>query len=99
MARTYYIKTYGCQMNSHESEKLSGILSQRGYVEADSPENSDVVIFNTCCIRESAETHILGNLGIIKKAKERRPSMIVGVCGCMTQQSGAAVYRHNFRNA
>ncbi len=90
MARTYYIKTYGCQMNSHESEKLSGILSQRGYVEADSPENSDVVIFNTCCIRESAETHILGNLGIIKKAKERRPSMIVGVCGCMTQQSGAA---------
>ncbi len=90
MSRTYCIKTYGCQMNSHESEKLSGILSSRGYDETDNIDIADIVLLNTCCIRESAETHILGNLGIIKKAKEKRPSMIVGVCGCMTQQNGAA---------
>lgn len=90
MALKYHIKTYGCQMNAHESEKLAGMLVERGYEEACDAESSDLVVFNTCCIRESAETHILGNLGIIKKIKEKKPSLKVAVCGCMTQQSGAA---------
>ena len=86
----YYIHTYGCQMNVHESEKLAGILAQRGYVAAENDEQADIIIFNTCCVRETAETHIWGNLGQIKKLKERRPDTIVAVCGCMAQKEGAA---------
>lgn len=87
---TYYIKTYGCQMNAHESEKLAGLLESGGYSAVSDMADADVIVFNTCCVRESAETHILGNLGIVKKLKEKRPSLKVAVCGCMTQANGAA---------
>lgn len=87
---TYYIKTYGCQMNAHESEKLAGLLEDEGYAAATDMEGADVIVMNTCCVRESAETHILGNLGIVKKLKEKKPSLKVAVCGCMTQAKGAA---------
>lgn len=90
MKKQYYIHTYGCQMNVHESEKLAGILQNRGYTVARDWESADIVIYNTCCIRETAETHVLGNLGLAKKLKERRPDVIVAVCGCMAQKSGAA---------
>lgn len=86
----YFINTYGCQMNLHESEKLAGILREKGYFQARSQEDADIIVFNTCCIRETAEQHVLGNLGIVKKLKERNPRLIVAVCGCMTQQQGAA---------
>ena len=72
MQKTYYIHTYGCQMNVHESEQLAGMLAKRGYVATDKPELCDVMVFNTCCIRETAETKILGNLGIAKKMKENK---------------------------
>lgn len=81
--------TYGCQMNVHESEKLAGILHTFGYVCADSVEKADVVVFNTCCIRESAETHAYGNIGALKKLKKQKPSLIIAVGGCMTEQKGA----------
>ena len=90
MAFTYYIKTYGCQMNAHESEKLSGILTSKGFEEASDEQQADIIVLNTCCIRESAETHVLGNLGIIKKYKEHNPNLKVAICGCMTQQRGVA---------
>lgn len=90
MQKTYYIHTYGCQMNVHESEQLAGILSTRGYAPADKPEKSDLLVFNTCCVRETAETKILGNLGIAKKIKENKPDMIIAVCGCMAQKEGNA---------
>ena len=90
MSQSYYIKTYGCQMNAHESEKLAGILESRGYTPAPDMESADVIVMNTCCVRETAETHVLGNLGIVKKLKEKNPSVKVAVCGCMTQASGAA---------
>lgn len=90
MSLKYYIKTYGCQMNAHESEKLAGILEKSNYAPAENIENADLIVLNTCCVRETAETHILGNLGIIKKLKEKRPSLKVAVCGCMTQANGAA---------
>lgn len=77
-------------MNVHESEKLAGILSLRGYTEAKTQEEADIILFNTCSIRETAESRVLGNLGIVKKIKERRPDIIVGICGCMSQRNGAA---------
>ena len=82
----YLINTYGCQMNVHESEKLAGVLEAKGYKPAKSAEDADVVVFNTCCIRESAEQHIMGNIGAIKPIKAKKPNMIVAVCGCMSQQ-------------
>lgn len=90
MEKKYRIVTYGCQMNVHESEKLAGILHARGYAEAAPEEEADIVVFNTCCIRENAENHAYGNIGALKKVKKARPGMLIAVGGCMTQQAGAA---------
>lgn len=86
----YYIHTYGCQMNVHESEKLAGILEEKGYLPAEKENDADIIVFNTCCVRETAETKILGNLGIVKKLKETKPGLKVCVCGCMAQKKGEA---------
>lgn len=88
----YYISTYGCQMNIHESEKLAGMLVDLGYSEADSVENADVIVFNTCCIRENAEQKVFGNIGALKQLKRKNPDLIIAVCGCMTQQDGKAEF-------
>jgi tRNA-2-methylthio-N6-dimethylallyladenosine synthase len=77
-------------MNVHESEKLAGILQEYGFCRADGAESADIIVFNTCCIRESAETRVLGNLGRVKSLKDGNPSLIIAVCGCMTQNPGAA---------
>ncbi len=90
MRGKYHIITYGCQMNVHESEKLAGVLEKNGYEHADDKSAADIIVLNTCCIRETAETKVLGNLGIIKKLKELKPTLKVAVCGCMTQQKNAA---------
>ena len=91
MSKSYHIVTYGCQMNVHESEKLAGILRANGYTEeSKAPEEADIVVFNTCCIRENAENHAMGNIGALKKIKRARPDMLIAVGGCMTQQEGAA---------
>jgi len=89
MSKKYYVITYGCQMNVHESEKLAGILEDKGYVLSNSTEDADVIVFNTCCIRESAETHAYGNIGALKKLKKNKKSLIIAVGGCMTEQEGA----------
>lgn len=86
----YYINTYGCQMNVHESEKLAGILENLGYTLAESDTVADVVVFNTCAIRESAEQKIFGNIGMLKSVKQQNPNMIIAICGCMSQQKGYA---------
>lgn len=86
----YFINTYGCQMNVHDSEKIAGILEGLGYEPAASQDEADVVAFNTCCIRETAELKIYGHIGALKKVKQRKPDMIVVVCGCMSQQDGVA---------
>ena len=86
----YFVATYGCQMNVHESEKLAGILEKLGYTLADNMFDADIVVFNTCCIRESAEQKIFGNIGELKKTKANRKDMIIAVCGCMSQQNGYA---------
>lgn len=84
--RKYHIVTYGCQMNIHESEKLAGIMQDLGYTETFSENNADVIIFNTCCIRENAEDRAEGNIGALKKLKKSNKNLIIAVGGCMTQQ-------------
>ena len=88
--KKYFINTYGCQMNVHESEKLAGILAERGYAECESEADADVVVFNTCCIRDTAERRALGNIGVIKGLKRQKPSLVVAVVGCMPQQEGVS---------
>jgi tRNA-2-methylthio-N6-dimethylallyladenosine synthase len=88
MEKKYHIVTYGCQMNVHESEKMAGILRRMGYVETKSVEDADLILFNTCCIRENAENHAFGNIGALKKLKKEKPELIIAVGGCMTQEKG-----------
>ena len=84
--KTYYVKTYGCQMNEHDSENICGLLESIGYTKSFDMEQSDVIILNTCSIRENAHNKAFGMLGRIKHLKEERPDVIVGLCGCMAQE-------------
>lgn len=88
MQEKYHIVTYGCQMNVHESEKIAGILCGLGYTETKSKEDADIIVFNTCCIRENAENHAFGNIGALKKLKKQKPNLLIAVGGCMTQEKG-----------
>ncbi len=88
----YIIITYGCQMNVHESEKLAYICEKMGYELTDKREDADLIIFNTCAIREGAEDRVFGNVGALKKLKKKRPETIIAVCGCMTQKEQTANY-------
>lgn len=88
--KKYCVVTYGCQMNLHESEKISGILSGMGMSAVNEPENADVVVFNTCCIRDTAERRALGNIGKMKELKKKNKKLLIVVTGCMTQQNGFA---------
>lgn len=88
--KNYCVVTYGCQMNLHESEKISGILDNMGMSAVQSPEAADVVVFNTCCIRDTAERRALGNIGKMKELKKKNKNLLVVVTGCMTQQNGFA---------
>lgn len=83
---TYHIKTYGCQMNEHDSENIEGLLESIGFTKNDDMDSSDVIILNTCSIRENAHNKAFGMLGRIKHLKESNPNIIVGLCGCMAQE-------------
>ncbi|MBO2532225.1 tRNA-i(6)A37 thiotransferase enzyme MiaB [Planifilum fulgidum] len=82
----YLIKTYGCQMNVHDSETIAGILQSMGYSPTDREEDADVILLNTCAVRENAEDKVFGELGRLKPLKVERPGLILGVCGCMSQE-------------
>ena len=88
MEKKYKIITYGCQMNLHESEKMAGIMQKMGYTPTEEMEEADIILFNTCCIRENAENHAFGNIGALKQLKKRKPGLIIAVGGCMTQEKG-----------
>lgn len=88
--KKFAVITYGCQMNIHESEKLAGILTSLGYKESTKTEECDVIVFNTCCIRENAEQRAEGNIGALKKLKKKNKNLIIAVGGCMTQQPDRA---------
>lgn len=82
----YIIQTFGCQMNEHDSEKLCAMLDDMGYVRGMMIEECDLIIYNTCAVRENAELKVFGNLGHLKSAKKKNPDLKIAVCGCMTQQ-------------
>ena len=86
-SKRVYIETYGCQMNVSDSELLAGILVQNGYETADGLEDADVVLLNTCAIRENAETKVLNRLKQLNHRKRLHPNLILGVCGCMAQHT------------
>ena len=90
--RTYEVRTYGCQMNVHDSERLSGLLEGAGYVRADDGE-ADVVVFNTCAVRENADNKLYGNLGHLAPVKAARPGMQIAVGGCLAQKDRAEITR------
>ncbi len=88
----YYIVTYGCQMNVHESEKIATILERMGYQNCQTREEADIIVFNTCAIREGAEDRVFGNVGALKKLKKQNKNLIIALCGCMTQKEKTADY-------
>ena len=87
----YFIRTFGCQMNEHDSERLAGVLEADGFVAAESADDADVVVLNTCCIRENADNKLYGTLGHLKAVKDRRPGMQIAVGGCLAQKDGDIV--------
>ena len=86
IGKTYYVKTYGCQMNVHDSENIKAILEEMGFKESSSMEQADLILLNTCAIRENAHNKVFGMIGRLKHMKEDRPDLITGVCGCMAQE-------------
>ncbi|MDD3410842.1 MAG: tRNA (N6-isopentenyl adenosine(37)-C2)-methylthiotransferase MiaB [Eubacteriales bacterium] len=84
--QSYHIVTYGCQMNAHDSEKLAGMLEEMGLTEAADRTCADLVLFNTCCVRDNAERRALGNVTWLRQLKKEKPHLLIGVCGCMVQQ-------------
>jgi tRNA-2-methylthio-N6-dimethylallyladenosine synthase len=90
--RTYQVRTYGCQMNVHDSERISGLLEEAGYVRAEA-DDADVVVFNTCAVRENADNRLYGNLGHLRPAKTRRPDMQIAVGGCLAQKDRGEIVK------
>ena len=93
MTKTYFLTTYGCQMNEHDSERMAGMLEAEGYAKAAAPDQADVVVFNTCCIREKADTRLYGTLGHMKAIKDTRPGMRIVVGGCLAQKDKDLIQR------
>ena len=85
--KKYFIKTYGCQMNEHDSETIAALLEELGFTLADSYLNADLVLLNTCSIRENAHNKAFGMLGRLKHLKQEKKNLIIGVCGCMAQEA------------
>ncbi|GGO30491.1 tRNA-2-methylthio-N(6)-dimethylallyladenosine synthase [Microbispora bryophytorum] len=92
-ARTYEVRTYGCQMNVHDSERLSGLLEDAGYVRAAEGDTPDVVVFNTCAVRENADNRLYGNLGHLRPIKMAREGMQIAVGGCLAQKDQGEIVR------
>lgn len=95
----YYTKSFGCQQNESDTEKINGILESLGYVRSDSPDDADFVLFNTCAVREHAETRVYGQIGALVSIKRKNPDCIIAICGCMMQRPGVSdVIRQKYRH-
>ena len=90
-SRSFVVRTYGCQMNEHDSERIAGLLEADGLVPAESDDDADVVVLNTCCIRENADNKLYGNLGHLKTWKAGREGRQIVVAGCLAQKDQEAV--------
>ena len=89
MSKTYWVETYGCQMNVSDSELMEGVLASGGFTRVAAPEEADVILVNTCAIREHAEQRVLGRVAELNRVKRSRPGTLIGVCGCMAQRLGS----------
>ena len=89
-----YIRTYGCQQNVADSEKIKGMLEQSGFEFSDEPDNADFILFNTCAVREHAEDRVFGNVGALKNLKRKHPQILIALCGCMMEQDLCLVLIH-----
>lgn len=88
--KQYFLETFGCQMNVVDSERIAALLEQNGYLPTDNPEQADLILLNTCSVRDKAERKVIGHLGRYKPLKQQRPELILGVGGCVAQQEGEA---------
>ena len=93
MTRTYTVETYGCQMNVHDSERISGLLDEAGYIPVTPGEQADIVVFNTCAVRENADNKLYGNLSFLAPVKKRNPQMQIAVGGCLAQKDQATILK------
>ena len=95
MPRKLYIKTFGCQMNEYDSQKMADVLrAEQGDLQAtDSPDDADIILFNTCSVREKAQEKVFSDLGRVRELKRARPGLVIGVGGCVASQEGAAIVR------
>ena len=91
--KRYLIETWGCQMNQHDTEKMSGILEGLGYASTEDPASADLILLNTCSVREKAESKVFGRLGRLRRLKTDRPDLLIGVVGCVAQQAGEGIFR------
>ena len=91
--RTYVIHTYGCQMNEHDTERIAGLLEADGLVAVDREEDADVIVYNTCTIRENADNRLFGNLGHVKQIKDRKPNVQIVVGGCQAQKDQGIIQK------
>src|SRR6059036_1776356 len=92
MARKLYIRTFGCQMNEYDSDKMADVLREAEGLElTQQPELADVILFNTCSVREKAQERVFHDLGRVRALKAERPDLIIGVGGCVASQEGAAI--------
>jgi tRNA-2-methylthio-N6-dimethylallyladenosine synthase len=92
MPKKVYVKTFGCQMNEYDSDKMVDVLgAAEGLVKTDSPEDADVILFNTCSVREKAQEKVFSDLGRVRELKEAKPGLLIGVGGCVASQEGAAI--------
>ena len=90
--KRYHVTTFGCQMNEHDSERMKGMLDSLGYREVSEREQADLILFNTCSIRESADNRMLGHLGEAKRMKTEDPSKVIGIGGCWSQSMKERVF-------
>jgi len=95
MSKSFYIETFGCQMNVHDSEKMSGMLKMEGYHETNDPGNADIIVLNTCSIREKAEQKFFSRLGRLKLLKRKRSDLKIAVAGCIAQQQGGKIFQRS----
>src|SRR6056297_3513795 len=92
-AKKLYIKTYGCQMNVYDSERMAEAMGSAGYVETDTPDDADMILLNTCHIREKAAEKVYSELGRFRSLKDEKPDLKIGVAGCVAQAEGAEIMR------
>jgi tRNA-2-methylthio-N6-dimethylallyladenosine synthase len=94
MQKKLFIKTFGCQMNEYDSDKMADVLNaSEGLVRTDTPDDADIILFNTCSVREKAQEKVFSDLGRVRELKKKNPDLVIGVGGCVASQEGAAIIK------